>query len=460
MATMTMEVAARPIPTLHVSRELVVYATYLAMDTADVERLVAEAIDENPALVRADRPSCGRCGSHDVDHRCNLVDASGAQTSWRDIDDRGPRRKDDAGLDPVAHTTLADELIGDARLLLPPDLRRLVEEVVGDLDDDGYLRVGLDQLATSLGVPVGDIQTVLDALRTVGGPAVGAGSVREALALQLAAMDLSDRLALLAREIVGEHLEDLEAGRLTAIARAVGAPRDDVFAAREFIRRVLRPHPVTGLRLPASADPPRHVPDIVIHERDDGSGFEIEVEPGAWTDVRVDPLFAAVAVGHVHGTTQAERTHADGLVSRAQALVNRLRDRRDTLRRIAVHAIERQRDFVRFGPTFLVPLTRTQVATALGVHESTVSRAVAHRTVRLPDGRIVPFAKFFGHGAIVEDALRRLIQAEIRPLSDAALASGLRDAGYRVARRTVAKYRRRLGLPPAADRAPGEATFA
>jgi RNA polymerase sigma-54 factor len=134
----------------------------------------------------------------------------------------------------------------------------------------------------------------------------------------------------------------------------------------------------------------------------------------------------------------------------ARAFLTLLRDRRDTLRRVTEYAVQRQREFLAGGS--LRPLTRAEVAADLGLHESTVSRAVADKHALLPDDRLSPLAAFFGVSGGADEQLRRLLRSAPGSLSDQRLADLMRDAGYPMARRTVAKHRARLGFASTALR--------
>jgi RNA polymerase sigma-54 factor len=169
------------------------------------------------------------------------------------------------------------------------------------------------------------------------------------------------------------------------------------------------------------------VPDVLIRERDGAFAVEL-VEP------------ATTRLGVRQGAPEA---------SRARAFIAQLHDRWSTLRRVAEYAVERQRDFIAGGATRLRPLTRAEVASALDLHESTVSRAIAGKYVLLPDETIIPLARFFGVSGGLDGELRRLLESADGPLSDQRLADLLREAGYPVARRTVAKHRARLGFAAA-----------
>jgi RNA polymerase sigma-54 factor len=171
---------------------------------------------------------------------------------------------------------------------------------------------------------------------------------------------------------------------------------------------------------------------------------EHDTAPGSFTVELVEPARTRLGIRRAEATA--------GALSRARSFLAQLHDRWDTLARVAGYAVERQRAFLLDGPVALRPLTRAEVAAALDLHESTVSRAVADKYALLPDGTVVPLARFFGVGGGVDEELRRLLESADGPISDRRLAERLREAGYPIARRTVAKHRARLGLAAAALR--------
>jgi RNA polymerase sigma-54 factor len=195
-------------------------------------------------------------------------------------------------------------------------------------------------------------------------------------------------------------------------------------------------------------------PDVVVRDSHGRLGeLEVEVPDEAWRGLRVEVLYRRLASGLAPlPLTTSERQHVCEQVARADDLLARLEERSTVLGRVARCAVERQRGFLRDGPAAHVPLTRAEVARELGMHESMVSRAVNGKHVQLPDGRLVPMAELFGTARSAQELLRAVVAAEARPLSDDQLADRLGAGGHVVARRTVAKYRARLGIPPAALR--------
>jgi RNA polymerase sigma-54 factor len=394
--TLTPELAFRATPAL------VAYAHTLELTCTELDDLVAREVEDNPALeLRDDRGP----GGDAVDPRVL------------------------AAYEPTSVETLLAEL----RLLLDTRDAPIAEYVVGNLDEHGFCDLDAVDIAGALGVEPERVTRVFEALCEVGPAGIGARDVRDCLLQQIAHCERADGLDRgLERALIADHLEPLARGALGTIAAATGATRADVEAAREWIRRTLVPYPVFA----AARRPSTLVPDIVI-----ARGGEVEIHGGA--AVTIDPLYRRLA----HHDPSVRRD-----VDRATAFLVRLDARRTTLQRVAAATAARQRAFLIEGVQALQPLTRAQIAADVGVHESTVSRAVGGKYVQLPSGRVMPFAGFFEAGTPARDALARLVARERQPLSDGELAAALRRDGHVVARRTVAKYRGQLGILPQALR--------
>jgi RNA polymerase sigma-54 factor len=161
---------------------------------------------------------------------------------------------------------------------------------------------------------------------------------------------------------------------------------------------------------------------------------------------------ALTRLGLRRGPLPEDGLSVSGSVPQARSFLAQLRDRWETLWRVAEYTVHRQERFLREGTTALTPLTRAEVAAALDLHESTVSRAIAEKYALLPDRTTVPLSRFFGVSGGLDGQLRKLLESADGPMSDQRLADLLRDAGYPIARRTVAKHRARLGFGRATTR--------
>jgi RNA polymerase sigma-54 factor len=244
---------------------------------------------------------------------------------------------------------------------------------------------------------------------------------------------------------VASKLNPLGRGQFGTIARELGVERRDVLAARDFIRARLRPYPTLRASEAWARAQPVVAPEIIVKERGSRPGtFAVELLEPRRLGLRVSPSYEQLDRDRL---AAGERARAEAHVGRARAFLHRLDRRWATIQAVADLLVERQRAFLVDGPRALAPLTRGQVADALGFHESTVSRAVAGRHALLPSRRVVALSAFFDAATGTRDALARFVAAEDRALSDAELAAELGRAGFPTARRTVAKYRDQLGIP-------------
>jgi RNA polymerase sigma-54 factor len=404
---------------MEVSPALVAFGELLTLPSATMESVVERELSANPALERLDAAECPICrGSSRI--RCPVCS----------VPARGRRERPalEAGDGPAAEPD-AQALRRAVRMETGAAQAPIVDCLIDSLDEHGRLDRTPAQLAAELGVAEAAVSSVLEVVRRCGPPGIGATSVSECLLLQLDALDLDDEQARLARAVVAGHLPALARGHFTAIAKTLGVSRAEVRQVLDLIRRRLRPYPgFDGAAVPAA----RYVvPDVVVRE-DDGA-FVVELVERASTRLAI------------------RSWGASGEAARARSFLAMLRDRWSTLQRVVEYTVERQADFLAEGEPALAPLTRAEVADALGLHESTVSRAIADKYALLPDGSIVPLARFFGAAGAVDAELRRLLESH-GPMSDQRLADRLREAGYPMARRTVAKHRARLGFTSAALR--------
>jgi RNA polymerase sigma-54 factor len=402
---MLLTVDVRPHLALRPSAALIAYTRLLEAPPAEVERMIEAELRENPALERVD-PIPGTVAA------------------------RGPA-------EPADQPGTLAQLALDARVSLPARDHAALALILGSLDDHGFLTVEPAAIARAAHSPLARVQAVLELVRELGPAGIGCRDLRGCLDAQLARLAPTPLVAL-ARRIVADGLQDLADARYGALARRLGTDRDDVLAARDLIRTRLRPFPVFDAPLHGRGVEPGPVADVVITLQDGVPLVELP-EQGRCT-LRVSPAY-------------------DGAdARRAQAFMRRLGERWSTLRRVAEALATEQRAFLLDGALALVPLTRAQLAARLNLHESTVSRAVAGRTALLPCGRMVELRVFFTASLSAQEALRQLVARERTPLSDDELAVQLGASGHTVARRTVAKYRGLLGIPPSAQRT-GEAHF-
>jgi RNA polymerase sigma-54 factor len=433
--------------TMRPSTALVSFTEMLALPGAALEARIERELAENPALEHGRRGVCPLCGGLSASG-CRLCTIGTVRPAG---DGRAPDAAGADGLELPAQPSAADELRAELRPLVAAADRPIVDYLIASLDGHGRLDAEPTEIAVALGVAPRRVARVLRALQLAGPPGVGARDLRECLLLQLDRVEDPAGGPPLVRAIVEHHLAALGAGRYRAVADATGQTVPEVIAARDYIRSSLRPYPLAE---PTPLDhrvgrrsTPCVRPDVLILDRPAAAGeFEVLlVEPSRFA-LAVSPSYRDLAASAPGGS--AERRHAQVHLGRAQLFLSRLQQRWRTMLRVAECVATRQERFLRDGTAFLESLTRAEVAADLGLHESTVCRAVADRYAQLPSGRVMPMAGFFGVSPGLHEALKQVVAAERRPMSDAELARALARRGYPVARRTVAKHRRRLGIPP------------
>jgi RNA polymerase sigma-54 factor len=222
--------------------------------------------------------------------------------------------------------------------------------------------------------------------------------------------------------------------------------------AASFIQENLNPYPARAFwgsgRQPQQADPNvYHNPDIQVSQNAANGGSQLVVEIFApvsgW--LRVNPMFRQAMSEKIEDVSDEWSRH----IERASLFVKCMQQRNNTMRRLMELLTCEQREFILHGDRHLKPMTRARLAEKIGVHESTISRAVAHKSIGLPDGRIIPLNRFFDRSLSVRDRIREIIADEPKPLTDDEIVEVLKRNGIQVARRTVAKYRAIEGILPA-----------
>jgi RNA polymerase sigma-54 factor len=342
--------------------------------------------------------------------------------------------------------TLAEHLEANLRLAVSdPGLLRIATEIIGNLDEDGYLRDGLDEIAGRCGARVEDAERALAVVQDLDPPGVGARSLQECLLLQLRQDAAPDLLAI---EIVERHWDDLVQSRVDRIALRVGQPRTRVEEALEEVGR-LEPRPGRPFGA-AETHYPR--PDVVVREV--SGEWLVLVEEGGLPPLRLSRLYGAVLDGPADETRRwvRERLRA------GRWFIECVHRRQANLRRVTESIMRVQRPFLERGLAHLRPLSLREVAGDVGVSESTVSRMARRKYVETPHG-VFELRRFFTHAVPARDGasvsvdsalamLETIVAGEdpARPLSDADICARLATCGLAIKRRTVAKYRAALGI--------------
>jgi RNA polymerase sigma-54 factor len=335
----------------------------------------------------------------------------------------------------------------------------IAEFLVGSLDERGYLATTVEAVAEAFRTDDARVLRILKELQQVAPAGVGARDLRECLLIQLDSLDEPGEEVPQVREILENHFEALGSHKYTYIAQQMGISTDEVNQARDFIKKNLNPFPaegqvgeLNGVRYAGSR--PGHVlPDVIISERD--GEFQIEVIESRRYFLKLNPLYLSLSnklAKTNEDTSEEEREHIRHYVNRAKTFLSNINQRRETMLRITQALVDIQQDFLRNGVRDLRPLTRSTLASYLGLHESTVSRATAGKYVMLPNRKVIPFSDFFTASLSIKDVIKEIIEKEknkdAERLTDQVIVEKLADQGIHVARRTVAKYRAQLKILP------------
>jgi RNA polymerase sigma-54 factor len=371
----------------------------------------------------------------------------------------------DAKLDAMANTpapaeSLYEYLI-DQWAFVEADaaVRKAGELILVQLDEDGYLRQKLDDIVAKAAgaVTLADLQAALPLVQQLEPAGVGARDLRECLLIQLAAMDAAGQNVSLERELVRSFTHDIEANRLPLIARKTSNTVEDVKAAIERLSH-LNPRPGS---LIGERGAPVILPDLVV-ELDEAGNPVVRLANDSVPPLHINRMYQRMA--RKRDLDKGARQFLQDNIRSAQWLIGAIYQRRATMLHVAQEVFAAQKDFFTLGQAALRPLPMATVAKKVGVHVATISRAVAGKYVQTPRG-IFPLRMFFSGGTTtqdgenlawdaVRDKLREIIDNEDKanPLGDDELVEALTQAGIQIARRTVAKYRSLLKIPPARQR--------
>jgi RNA polymerase sigma-54 factor len=459
-----------------VSPTLIAVNTILALSSQELQTLIKQEAEENPAFEIVEHETCAICGEALHNGVClNCLRAGDSQPNNNDVSDdfnysslgyheegfmsRGSGGSDDPDFDPISlvasESSMRERLMVDLRSVLNDEDYKIADYLLGSLDDKGFLTMSVDAIALELGVPVDDVLRVLEVMQKNGPPGVGARDPRECLLLQLDFITQEEGgEPPNVRNILADYFVELGEHKFGLIAQRLGISAEAVDAARDYIRTNLTPYPVAfageDVATWGSLSKAQYVaPDVII--RDVDGELQVEVVESRRFFMRLNPLYDRMALDLRNKSasfSEDDKRHVQQYVNRTKLFISNIKQRRETMAKIARTLVEYQEDFLRNGIRRLRPLTRAQVAEATSLHESTVSRATAGKFVMLPNRQVIPFSDFFTASLSIKDVIKEIIEREGRPMADREIVARLRDRGIRIARRTVAKYRSQLGILP------------
>ncbi|HKI17974.1 MAG TPA: RNA polymerase factor sigma-54 [Isosphaeraceae bacterium] len=422
----------------------------------------AEADDEDrPAPAAVDAESDGEPNEFD-----SLISLD---ETWSEIYDEGPRRSraslsEESDRKQEAMQNMAsrprsfhDGLIDQLSFFdCEPIVGELAEYIINNLDERGFLKLDLQDVVRESNGRASREQAeeALQLVQRLDPPGVGARDLRECLLLQLTPeIPCHEILQIL----ISQHLEDIEHNRLPAIEKKTGIPLEKIKEAIKHLGQL-------NLRPAASFDSDNSnyvVPDLIVEE-DDRGGYDVRLADENTPQVTISRYYQKQLRNKE--TDPQTREYIQKKIQSARWLIESIEQRRNTLLKVARAIIEHQKEFLDKGPEFIEPLKMQQIADRVGVHVTTVSRAVDDKWVQTPRG-IFPLKRFFGGGTVnadgdeiawdmIKQKLLDIIAKEDKqnPLSDEEIVDEMGRQGLTVARRTVTKYRQNLRIPSSRQR--------
>ena len=364
--------------------------------------------------------------------------------------------REDLPFENVVRTqvSLADHLEEQLRFVAEDAaVRRIGAEIIGNLDEDGYLRAELEEIAQRCNATAEEVTRVLELVQGFDPPGVAARSIQECLLLQLKRDPLPDPVSV---EIIETYFDDLSRRRYQDIARAMKLAVDRIM---ESVEEIMGLEPKPGRRFGGN-DSRYIVPDVFVYKL--GNDYTIVLNEDGIPRLRVNALYRSLLRGA--GSGDEAKQYVEQKLRSALWLIKSVDQRQRTLRKVTQSIVKFQREFLDRGLPHLRPLSLRDVGEDIGMHESTISRVTTNKYVETPQGLFE--LKYFFHSGIasgdgemvssvsVKKMIQDILAAEdaAKPQSDQEVAQALQKRGLTIARRTVAKYREELGILPSHQR--------
>lgn len=452
-----------PMTSAHIAQTM----TLLYMTSTELQQTIDVELSKNPALELINERRCPMCGRKlPPEGPCNIcsqpktLDPNETIIFVSPRDDfftytgSGSASVEDYPEDPFSsiQLDLPTYVLQQVAPELAVDEREIAAMILTNLDEDGLLAIHIAEICRYFHVPPSKVESVLVKIQHCDPVGVAARNVKEALLAQIDYLSDSGEVPEFVRRVISEDFEALSKHQYSELARKLGTTVQKIKQVSIFISDNLNPYPARAnwgtVRNPNDNKPDVfNQPDILIYYLNNkpGNPLIIEIITPSRGTLRINPLFKR-ALKEQPGEKQEEWKKD---IDKASLLIKCIQQRNNTMQQLMERLVAIQKSFIIQGETFLVPLTRAQIAAELEVHESTISRAVANKTVQLPNKKIIPMALFFDRSLAVRAILRDMIENEPHPLNDTELQDQLERQGISVARRTVAKYRAMEGILPA-----------
>ena len=449
----------RPLTTAHLAQTM----SLLELPAAELNQKIEAELARNPALELREIKHCPSCkqtlsGTRPC-QRCSTPKSLSPDEPVVFVSPREdffiPGRLSSQDLPEDNFAPHIEDLPTYVLKQIAPDLdyqeAQIAAFILTNLDDDGLLNISISEIAQYHHISLSKVKHILNQIQRSEPLGVGSPNPKEALLVQIDVLSERVPVPSLTKEAIAEGMELLSKHQYVELGRLIGTSTRQAKEIANFITENLNPYPAHSAWGDFRQSSPNNVdvythPDVIITLLNNSLNSPLVVEI-------VSPFAGLLQVNNLfrNSLDQAPSDKADQWrsdIDRAELLVKCLQQRTNTIVRLMKRIIRLQRDFILFGDRYLKPVTRASLANELDVHESTISRAVASKTIQLPNGHIIPLSKFFDRSLHIRTILKQIINHETKPLSDNEIAKVLEEKGFNVARRTVAKYRAMEGILP------------
>ena len=435
--------------------ELIQAIQILQFNTQELDAFVQEQLLVNPVLEQdQSAPSNPEAETSEKEREKLDWKEFIRNGSYDDISYRGYRDKDEERSDSFERyvtneVTLPEHLMFQYQFAtVDKGCRRVGKYIIESLDENGYMTSTVEEISRATGVREEKVGEALDIIHGFDPAGVGARDLSECLQLQLAARkELTPQM----EEIITHHLEDIANNRLSAVARDTGMTVLQVQEAADVIR-TLEPKP--GRQFASQMETKYVIPDVIVEKID--NEYVVIINESSTPHLTISSYYKSLL-----GKAEKDQQLADYLserVSSANWLIKSIEQRKQTIYNVVSAVVKYQRDFFDLGSKHLRTLTLKDIAEELGIHESTVSRSISGKYLQCPRG-VYEIKYFFSAGVSddvgegvssnsIKEFIKEIVEGEDRhkPYSDQAMVSILKDKGFNISRRTVAKYRDELGI--------------
>lgn len=421
---------------------------------------ILKKVEVEPNIVLGESPNLQddfRIADEYAANYADTIDESPARSqNWLEKEEE--RRSDAIANIPFRSETLQEYLVEQLSWFdLEPDLYNMLERIIYNLNPSGFLPGPLKDVlgAKATSEELRLAQKAMEIIRKLDPPGVGSQGIKECLLLQITPEIANHELL---KTLITDHIEDIEHNRLPLISKKTGFTIAAIQEALQELRK-LNPIPSTGF---SERSAPRVIADIVVDVDEEGN-FVIRIEEGEIPRLRISNYYRELM--QQQDTDKDTKNYIKQKVGSAQWLIDSIKQRQSTLTKVAQEIVEHQTEFLQRGPIAIKPLKMQQIADKIGVHVTTVSRACDDKWMQTPQG-LFPLKRFFasavqavdGKEDVAQDAVRIKLQELIdqedksKPLSDEELVKQLEQAGYKIARRTIVKYRQIMNIPSSRER--------